>query len=450
MTIIVTKGAPASTIAEAQFSGPKIDRILHWDTVRITPEIFCILSRTMKHFFAGAPQKALSAFLFLFLIMLISIDNSKLVNNFFYVFLLLPAVFIATKEKIKPTTSALIIGTYLIYISVSTIWGTGDILATAKQLKYVLYILAFTLLIHTLIYSDKQITAIAAGGLITGLLLEAYSFYLQITAIGIDQWLKTFPRLSKVTGPLNPVYLALTIGLFAFILIARKARNPWLSTTLVLILTLVTLPLQSRTLILALAIGHGYLLFTRRDFLPFLLWTALCLAGGITLLFSIDRFTTQFYRGSIWLDAITSYWQDCSWVFGCGHRYNFQIHVGDIYIYHPHSIILSQVLYGGLFGAMLLLTALWAILKELRDRPEHWKAVLLYCFMASLPIGHTLLTHPDFIWVLIWLPLALSGILFRPVTRSAHQRSAQPLEEQAVLGHVKTSTRAELTSRNPV
>lgn len=364
--------------------------------------------------FSRVIKKTLPALLFFFLALLISVDNSKLVNNFFYICLLIPALVVLVKEKIRPTFPASMIGIYLIYIALSTLWGTGDLMTGMKQLKYVVYILAFAVLIHKFASPPERVALVAAGGLIIGLLLEGHSLYLQFSSIGVDNWLAAFPRLEETTGPFNPVYLALCIGLFGFILIASKVDNPWISTALICALILVTLPLQSRTMILSLVVAHGYLMFRRRDFRVLSLWVILSLASSVALLFSIDRFTGPIYRDDIWLISLTTYLQDCSILLGCGNRHNFGTVIDNIYFYNPHSIVLSQLLYGGVLGVLFLLATLWIINKEARHTAEHWKPVFLYCALASLPIGHTLLTHPDFIWILIWLPLGLSGILFRP------------------------------------
>lgn len=360
----------------------------------------------------------LPACMMIFIGMLVAVTNTKLVNNFFYLILLLPGLYMLCRGHLRPNSTALMLTTYLIYVAVSTFWGTGDGVSVLKQLKYVVYILAFMVMVHQFARSPERIQLLAGSALGLALLLEGISLYQQLSHIGLGTWLTHFPRLSQTSGPLNPVYLALAIGLFGFILITRLARTSWMSTLLVCALILACLPLQSRTLILALVVAQGYNLFQRKQFGACAAWAVACLAGAVFLLTAIDRFTSSVHRDNIWLFSLHSFWQDCSLLIGCGNRYDFDINIGGSYFYHPHSVALSQLLYGGLAGGVLLLTTLGFLYRASRQANASWRPVFVYCMTACLTIGHTILTHPDFLWLLTWLPLGLSGILFTSAERT--------------------------------
>lgn len=381
--------------------------------------------------FAFFSSKLLIGSLLLFLGLLISVEHSKLTNNAFYITLMLPGLLLLFKRPPSISPAGITLVSFLLYMALSTFWGADDLGDGFKQLKYVIYIIAFLVITHQAASSNRHISLIASAGFLLTLSLEAHSLYMQIANIGLEKWLAHFPRLLQTTGPLNAVYMSLTIGLFGFILIASRVRNPWMATALVCALILVTLPLQSRTLILSLVVAHSYLLFRQKAFHALIFWIIFCLAAGGALLLSIDRFTGAVHRDGIWLYAINAWIDDCSMIFGCGNRHNFNINIEGTYFYNPHSILLSQMLYGGLTGLLLLGAVAWTMRQEFHRIAPYWPPVFLYSLTACLTIGHSLLTHPDFIWLLTWLPLALSGILFNPAERikqakQHHEADANP------------------------
>jgi hypothetical protein len=379
------------------------------------------LSSSNNHptFVSMATRNLLPACLLIFLGMLIAVDNSKLVNNFFYATLLIPALVTVFRRAITPKPPAILLGVYLFYVALSTLWGTGDIIAMLKQMKYIVYVFAFLVITHQLAAKPGYTLLLASCGLTLGLLLEAHSLYIQISSIGIQPWLTQFPRLSKISGPLNAVYLALTIGLFGFILITSQIKSPWISSLLVCCLIVMTLPLQSRTLIIALIMAQGFNLLLQRRLSVFLIWGLICITGTVLLVLSIDRFTSEVHRSGIWLFSIDSLWQNCNIIIGCGNRYDFNINIDGFYFFNPHSVILSQLLYGGIIGMTLLCISLWFIYKAARQIEIFWLSVFVYCLTSCLTIGHTILTHPDFLWLITWLPLGLSGILFTSINHHA-------------------------------
>ncbi len=354
----------------------------------------------------------LAAYL-LFIALLLGSDNTKLTNNFFYLCLMLPAAILVARRQLRPTLPCLLLGSYLLYVALSTFWNNTDPGDSAKHLKYVIYILAFAAITQQVMAQPERLKWIAAWGLLISLVVEAHSLYTLIANVGLDSWARDFPRLDQLSGPLNAVYLALAVGLFGFILISSQVRNPWLASVLVCGLILLTIPLQSRTPILALLLAHSYYLFRLRAFAALASWVLMLAVGGLALLLMIDRFTAEFVRVDIWLNVAETMSEQCSLLLGCGNRFDFDVQAQGFHYAHPHSLWLSQLFYGGLAGVVLLAACLWALYRHAGQLAAFWPPVFLYCAASGFSIGHSLLTHPDFLWLLTWFPLALSGILFR-------------------------------------
>lgn len=354
----------------------------------------------------------LAAYL-LFIALLLGADNTKLTNNVFYLFLMLPAGVLIAHRQVRPTRACLMLGSYLLYVALSTFWSNTDPGDSLKHLKYVVYILAFAAITQQVAAQPERLKWLAAWGLLISLVVEAHSLYTLIASVGLDTWVRDFPRLDQLTGPLNAVYLALAIGLFGFILISSQVTNPWLASMLVCGLILLTIPLQSRTPILALLLAHSYYLFRLRAFTALACWILMLAAGGLVLILMIDRFTAEFVRVDIWRNVAGTMSEQCSLLLGCGNRYDFDVQAQGFHYAHPHSLWLSQLFYGGLIGATLLAATLWALFRNGAELAPFWPPVFVYCAATGFSIGHSLLTHPDFLWLLTWFPLALSGILFR-------------------------------------
>lgn len=359
-------------------------------------------SKMEKTFFIG---------LIAFLGLLILSNNSKLTNNFYYAGIMLPAIILFYRNPVRPTLAGMAISGYLLYLAASTLWSKNDISTSLQQLKYVLYVALFLFATHKASTSETRIKTIAICCLSFSLCVEVHALYILISDIGIRDWISTFPRLTPTLGPLNAIFVALTIGMSGFLLILMTVKNPWLASALVFLIILITLPLQSRALILSLVIAHCYYLYKIRAFSVLCLWLASIISAAMFLLLSIERFSAT-HRLDIWLFALNAWLDDCSLLFGCGNRYDFNININDMHFYHVHSIWLSQLVSGGISGLILITCVIFSIKKETRHIEKHWPPVFLFSFIACFTVGHKLLSHPDYIWLITWLPLGLSGILF--------------------------------------
>lgn len=82
------------------------------------------------------------------------------------------------------------------------------------------------------------------------------------------------------------------------------------------------------------------------------------------------------------------------------------------YAQHAHNAYLASLLYGGLIGALLLLTiclvSLVEGLKQARNRQQViYLAMLVFGLACMLTDGNQLLTNPRPLWLFFWFPIAL-------------------------------------------
>jgi O-antigen ligase len=79
---------------------------------------------------------------------------------------------------------------------------------------------------------------------------------------------------------------------------------------------------------------------------------------------------------------------------------------------HPHNVYVGTTLYGGLTGLFLFfilqVMALWeALLCFIRENDFTYMALLVFAFICIIVSDHRVISHPDALWIYLWLPLAL-------------------------------------------
>jgi O-antigen ligase len=79
---------------------------------------------------------------------------------------------------------------------------------------------------------------------------------------------------------------------------------------------------------------------------------------------------------------------------------------------HPHNVYLSTALYGGLTGLFLFLIlqslVLWeGFLRFKRRNDFTYVAILLFGFLCIITMNHRVISHPNELWMYLWLFLGL-------------------------------------------
>ena len=117
------------------------------------------------------------------------------------------------------------------------------------------------------------------------------------------------------------------------------------------------------------------------------------------------------FRPEIWLKAVRDTTQE-NLILGKGIASSSRLLIDGISHHHPHSIYVSTFYYGGLTGALLLVTLISACLKELIKKDFTPLVILalstlLYAVSTLMIDGNRLLEKIDFHWLVFWLPVAL-------------------------------------------
>jgi|TARA_B100002003_G_scaffold241423_1_gene263110 O-antigen ligase len=117
------------------------------------------------------------------------------------------------------------------------------------------------------------------------------------------------------------------------------------------------------------------------------------------------------FRPEIWLKAVRDTTQE-NLILGKGIASSSRLLIDGISHHHPHSIYVSTFFYGGLTGALLLVTLISACLKELIKKDFTPLVILalstlLYAVSTLMIDGNRLLEKIDFHWLVFWLPVAL-------------------------------------------
>lgn len=360
----------------------------------------------------------------------------------FYLTLLLPGLFLLAKYfKDQPRNKILIpVTLFLIYSAITAFWSDPYTLNGAWQAaKNSLYIFIF---IYCLTFLDHQKQTIPILKLLI-LTASAASLYSLYEAFVINEF--SFGKRMLGAGNLNhPLRASTVFGFFAvcncFILVSEKRTNNYtdfiFSATLICLLSGLICGI-SRTPLAATIICVLTLCFIGRNKASFILLavaSASLIATIATYPEIISKFTARgmSLRPVIWSDALEHIKQ--APIFGNGIL--SVISISGHNIDSAHSRYLSTLYYSGAIGLMLFLLALLiAFFRDISKQLDHlnlFKIMLLFGLICSVTEGKFLVSRPDMVWLIIWLPLGLvlSEQLQRknapyPITGSTQTSSTQ-------------------------
>lgn len=355
------------------------------------------------------------------------IPEDKWHSNLFRVGLLLPFLLVFPWRQLaaRLAGSLTLVIAYLLLaaLMLSLAWSPANAAdMTNKMLLHGLYIAGFILIGSDILtrhpgYDARMFYWLGWLIIITGLLSIWWFFQ--------DH---SFPRarLSAIGQLRHPGFAASLygfVGLYHFMALpyasAARAWRRWLPGVLaVAMAALVVVLAQSRGIFLAtlLVLLLGALITRERRYLVALgLVTITIIIAGYwwqdDLTNIVNRGGWDSDRLEIWQQALMLIQQ--APLFGHGLMLDTSITAGGKSIGHPHNILLSTALYGGLVAAGLLLLL---IVLVLRQGWRYWyteqdiKPLLLTAFgvIYMMTDGYRLISNPFPNWVYFWLPVIWS------------------------------------------
>jgi len=352
------------------------------------------------------------------------IPEDKWQSNLFRVGLLLPFLLVFPWQDIKPRlyNSSILKVTCLLIFSLlfSLAWSPAAHPGMAeKTLYHGLYVTGFVLigtdiLLRNPAYADRLFYWLGWLIIITGI-LSIWWFYQE----------HNFPmeRLQAIGQLRHSGFAAILyglVGLYHFMatprLTSTNAWHRWLPGTLAACMGLAVIILtQSRGGLVALSVVLllGSILTRQKRFLVSLVLVALSLMVMVflwsdELLTIVTRGGWDSYRLDIWRQSLDLIKQ--APLFGHGLLDNSVLTTDGELITHPHNILLSTLLYGGILSGSLLLLLCGLVL---RQGWQSWSAkcdikpllLTVFAFTYLTTDGYRLISNPVPNWVYFWLPV---------------------------------------------
>jgi len=334
--------------------------------------------------------------------------------NTIYLFILLPALVFWVMIKPKLSTDGYIWLLYLLYVLFSSFWSNSDSIELWNNAKYVLYVMIFLYALELYKRSGLNVSYIFIGMFLSVLSIEVLSIGSYVFDHGVKSWFDQFPRLFGVIGVESPIDISCVFVLSTIALMACNKAKPLYCILGFLIVSVLISPFQTRISILGLGIGILVVFFQNKHMKMIFVSVGAAIFVMLLYYFGLDRFSSNEYtRLDIWQFAFDRLVEDCHMIYGCGFGYDFNINVSGRHYAQLHSLILSQFFYGGLLGfiafSVVVIRTLWVLLKN--DSP--WFGVLVCSLVILMTNRHEIISNPNFVWVMLWVPIGLSGILFK-------------------------------------
>ena len=355
--------------------------------------------------------------LLLFLISFFVLPTSKMVNNVYYVFLAIPAIFYFLYSRFSDFKISCISIAWLLFFTVLILSGfLGD--ATFQYYKHVLYVFLFFLICSFFIRGDLLFNNKfykVSFWIVTGYVICSAIIYWITGVYGFGERIISLP--ARMSGP---IYTSMLISaLFSISLpVWMKQKNyKELLVALLLSLFCMSFVLQSRTGLVSL-FAVAFIYFSYQIYLSkgpaYIILFSLLLGSlfGFVYFFSdtipiIDNLISRADSGrfELWFLLLDDF-SKCSQVFGCGPSFETeQLIQGQYRIAHPHNIFLSLLLYTGLLSLLCFVLICLLTLYLSYINKTYWGLYLVSSLIALNFDGSHLVGNPEELWILVYLPL---------------------------------------------
>lgn len=348
------------------------------------------------------------------------LPTSKMVNNFYYIFIAIPGLFFLLKNYkfLKPSSK-----TELIFLTICFYIALYSFFEFPRVITQTLYVLLFVYTVSRFVdvefFNTKAFARILFwGGLLYAATGAIFYYIIGDTPVGVP----VNPGLSRLD---NPIQTSMFIACSLFIIGPHwlKGKNYWEGMCGFIVAFLaVALIFQSRSGLVGMMLWAIFMLVCMiKAFgikgIVFLVIGLLMLSFVSIPLFDLAGLSNQLieradsHRFSIWQGYILAL-NDCGFILGCGFPDNNSPHLlldpktaGDIY--HPHNIYVEMVYNYGLVLLFLFASMMISVLYIAWNQRSWWGGYLLAGLLVLNFDGSRIADSPNEVWLMMWLPFAL-------------------------------------------
>ena len=341
--------------------------------------------------------------------------TSKIANQVFYAVVLLPALLSsvllfknkALSAALWPIIAMVFFWAFFSFVSFEQA-GWDNV---GKRFRHALYVVAFISASYYLLLTKLvSVRKLAACMFILTASYSALSFVSFYWLDGNALTTRLFPDLRLN----SPIFVAILLVVFGMPLMQWLVEHKKKGRAMAVLLTMLFFLYfyNSRSAMAGLFVGLVGL-----SFLSYKSGQKALI--GLILLIVLSSLVASYfdgnilnrgvsYRTEIWLASLHKV-ADCSWFLGCGFGGNSDIITeSGLRFQHAHNLFLSHLINTGLLGLLSLLGLLtYTVYCSLKMRAM--MTLGLVAGSAALFFdGHSIVTNPDDIWLIFWLPLIMT------------------------------------------
>lgn len=353
----------------------------------------------------------LLGFLFLFF----ALPASKAVNLAFYLLVLLPTI-LAAKVLIKtswfrpallPIFAVIIFWALFSFVHFDlSDWGN-----VAKKFRHAFYTIAFISAVYYLL--SINLVSVRKLTIYLFCLAVSYSFLCFIYVYwieGRDLNVRMYPILRLD----SPIYMAIILTVYGAPLMHWLSENKKRESVLLLFILMAFFLYfyKSRSAIVGLFSGILVMIFlaqsvNQKRFVAAIIILLLAYLSASYFFGNVfDRGTS--YRIDIWLSGLKKA-EGCGLFLGCGFGGNSEVTIDNGRTFqHSHNLFLSHLVNTGLLGLLSLLGLLGYVVYQGVKLGAMMALGLVVGVVGLFFDGNALLTNPDALWLIFWLPLIMT------------------------------------------
>jgi len=350
-----------------------------------------------------------------FLFFMFAAPTSKIANQVFYLVVLLPALLscaLLFKNKLLsaalwPIVAMVFFWAFFSFVSFEQA-GWENV---GKRFRHALYVVTFISASYYLLLTKLvSVRKLAAWMFILAASYSALSF---ISFYWLDGHALA-ARLSPILRLNSPIFVSIILIVFGMPLMQWLIESKKIGRAMAVFLTMLFFLYfyNSRSAMVGLFFGIIGLSFLgyksgQKRFTSLIVLIAL---SSLVISYFYGNILNRgvSYRTEIWLSGLNKI-ADCGWLLGCGFGGNSDIIINSgLSFQHAHNLFLSHLINTGLLGLLSLLgVLLYTVYQGIKLQAMMILGLLVGC-VALFFDGHSIITNPDDIWLIFWLPLIMT------------------------------------------